>query len=192
MNNDDKKMSKPEYFDLREKRLKLVYKILYVVAAVWIAVILSVSEQKMTVQLVPIYAFSLSVSSLFIINIFKYALMELRCMKVIGNINEDLTKQTEERYDGIWKSFSLILSLTGLFAYIQFVITSNCPMLDIKILLGVIIFISTVYFSAISFIEIFKKDFSVNVRKVLDIIGLFVSIVTSYSICSLLCSVVVK
>ncbi len=37
-NNDDKRLSRSDYFDLREKRLKLVYKILYAVVAIWIAI----------------------------------------------------------------------------------------------------------------------------------------------------------
>ena len=35
-NNDEKKPGKIEYFELREKRLKLVYKVLYAVVAIWI------------------------------------------------------------------------------------------------------------------------------------------------------------
>lgn len=64
----------------------------------------------MTVDIAPMYAFLLAASSQFIINIIKYSLMEFRCMKVVGTIDESLLKQTEERYDNIWKSFSVILS----------------------------------------------------------------------------------
>ena len=113
--NDEKKLGKSEYFDLREKRLKLVYRILYVAVAIWVATIISISTLEMTTAIAPMYAFLSAVSSLFVINIIKYSLMEFRCMKVIGNIEEALLKQTEERYDNIWKSFSIILSLNALF-----------------------------------------------------------------------------
>ena len=99
MNNDDKKLGKSEYFELREKRLKLVYRILYAIVAIWIAVFIFIGTEKITAQIAPIYAFVLAASSMLIINIVKYALMEFRCMKVIGNIEESLLKQTEERYE---------------------------------------------------------------------------------------------
>lgn len=62
--NDDKKLSKAEYFELREKRLKLVYRILYVIVAIWIAVILNISNDGLTKDIVPAYAFLLAISSL--------------------------------------------------------------------------------------------------------------------------------
>ena len=131
MNNDDKKLGKSEYFELREKRLKLVYRILYAIVAIWIAVFIFIGTEKITAQIAPIYAFVLAASSMLIINIVKYALMEFRCMKVIGNIEESLLKQTEERYDNIWKSFSVILSLNALlmllhFSYFSFSVKQHC------------------------------------------------------------------
>ena len=93
-NNDEKKLGKSEYFELREKRLKLVYRILYVTVAIWVATLISIGTQEMTVDIAPMYAFLLAASSLFIINIIKYSLMEFRCMKVVGTIDESLLKQT--------------------------------------------------------------------------------------------------
>ena len=46
-NNDEKKLGKSEYFELREKRLKLVYRILYVIVAIWIAALISIGTQEM-------------------------------------------------------------------------------------------------------------------------------------------------
>lgn len=89
-NNDEKKLGKSEYFELREKRLKLVYRILYVIVAIWIAALISIGTQEMTTEIAPMYAFLLAASSLLIINIIKYSLMEFRCMKVVGNIEESL------------------------------------------------------------------------------------------------------
>lgn len=63
-NNEDRKLTKTEYFDLRERRLKLVYKILYVVVAIWIAVLLSVAQNTLEKTVVPIYSFMLSASSM--------------------------------------------------------------------------------------------------------------------------------
>ena len=74
-NNDEKKLGKSEYFELREKRLKLVYRILYVIVAIWIAALISIGTQEMTTEIAPMYAFLLAASSLLIINIIKYSLM---------------------------------------------------------------------------------------------------------------------
>ena len=52
-NNDEKKLGKSEYFELREKRLKLVYRILYVIVAIWIAALISIGTQEMTTEIAP-------------------------------------------------------------------------------------------------------------------------------------------
>lgn len=187
-NNDEKKLGKSEYFDLREKRLKLVYRILYVIVAIWIAILISVSTQEMTKELAPMYTFLLAASSLLIINIIKYALMEFRCMKVVGNIEESLLKQTEERYDNIWKSFSVILSLNALLMLLHM----SFPFVLSTTVLMVVVFLCIIYFSIWSFVELFKKDFKTATVKIFDVIGLIISVITAYSICALLCLVMIK
>ena len=112
-NNDEKKLNKIECFELREKRLKLVYKILYVVVAIWLAVLLNISQNMFEKAAIPMYAFILSASSMIIIQIIKYIILELRCMRIIGEVDEEVMKQTENRYDNKWRLFPLILSLCG-------------------------------------------------------------------------------
>ena len=187
MNNDDKKINKAEYFELREKRLKLVYKILYVVVAIWIATILGISGTDLVENIAPVYVFLLSSSSLFIIQIVKYALMEFQCMKVIGNIDDSVLMQTEKRYDNIWKSFSLTLSLNALIMiiHIKFPIVFS-PNVLMWIFIGCI-----VYFLAFSIAEMFTK-MSDKAIKCLDIINLLVGILTAYSICAFCCAVTMK
>ncbi len=74
-------------------------------------------------------------------------------MKVIGNIDESLLQQTEERYDNIWKSFSLILSLCALMMliHIQF------PIVFSESVLIWICAICVTYFTVLSVVEIFIK-----------------------------------
>ena len=110
MNNDDKKLGKSEYFELREKRLKLVYRILYAIVAIWIAVFIFIGTEKITAQIAPIYAFVLAASSMLIINIVKYALMEFRCMKVIGNIEEFVTMSLKIFWRILVRSINLIIA----------------------------------------------------------------------------------
>ena len=187
-NNDEKKLGKSEYFELREKRLKLVYRILYAIVAIWIATLVSISTQEMTEEIAPMYTFLLATSSLLIINIVKYALMEFRCMKVSGNIEESLLKQTEERYDNIWRSFSLILSLCALFMIIHI----RYPNVFSKDVFGWVFAVCIIYFSLISIVEMFKKETNDKAISVLDHIGLFVGTITAYSICALMCLVAIK
>lgn len=187
MNNDDKKMNKAEYFELREKRLKLVYKILYVTVAIWIATILDVSSTDFVASVAPVYAFLLSSSSIFIIQIAKYALMEFQCMKVIGNIDEKILTQTEQRYDNIWKSFSLTLSLNALIMIFHI----KCPIIFSPNVLIWFFACCVVYFLIFSIVEMFKK-MNDKAIKILDTINLLIGILTAYSICAFCCAVTIK
>lgn len=182
-NTDGKKMGKPEYFDLREKRLKLVYKILYVVVAIWIAVVLSISQNTLEKTAIPVYAFVLSVSSMTIIQIIKYAIMEFRCMKIVGHLSEDLLEQTEEHYENIWGSFSLILSLCGLVLIPHYMFVEQVGTNVFMIIFSVCI----VYFSGASIIKQFKRIRTTKFVKILDIIGIMVGPVAAYSLCAAVC-----
>lgn len=187
-NGEEKKLGKSEYFELREKRLKLVYRILYVIVAIWIAAIINVGTQTMTTAIAPFYAFILSASSLLIINIIKYGLMEFSCMKIIGNIDESLIKQTEERYDNIWASFSVILSLNALFMFLQMVFSS---FLNENVLI-IIFAVCEVYLVIRSFTGLFKKIHRDRAIRIFDIIDLFVGVITAYSICAFACLAMIK
>lgn len=182
-NNEDKKLTKPDYFDLRERRLKLVYRILYVVVAIWIAVLLSIAQNALEKTLIPIYSFMLSVSSMVIIQIIKYSIMEFRCMKVIGNLSEDLMKQTEIRYDSIWVSFSLILSLCGCAMILHYLFAQQAKAIFFMIVFSVCIS----YFTVISFIKLFIQDFSDKTVRILDAIDIFIGSITAYSLCATAC-----
>lgn len=184
---DDKKPGKAEYFELREKRLKLVYKILYVVVAIWIAGIVNISNDALAKEIVPAYAFLLAVSSLMIIKIIKYALMEFRCMKVVGNIDEMLLNQTEERYENIWKSFGLELAFTAELM----IFNVMWPILFSESALPWITVVCVSYFLIVSLIGFFKK-FSPKTTKILDTIAIFVGAITAYAIWTLVCLVAIK
>ena len=186
-NNDEKKLGKSEYFELREKRLKLVYKILYVVVAIWIALLLNISNDSLTKDIVPAYAFLLSITSLMIIKIIKYALMEFRCMKVIGNIDEAVLKQTEDRYDNIWKSFGIELAFAAelMIANVMF------PNIFTEPILPWITVICISYFMVSSLIGFFKKSTSSIAAKILDTIAVFMGTITAYTICNFVCLVAI-
>ena len=65
-------------FELREKRLKLVYKILYVAVALWAALFVSYATTEKSA--LPLYCGFLSALTAAILNILYYIFGELRCM----------------------------------------------------------------------------------------------------------------
>lgn len=188
--NDEKKPGKIEYFELREKRLKLVYKILYVVVAIWAAIIICVGNQDMTREATPIFAFLLSVSSLIIVIMIRYCIMEFRCMRVIGKIDEKLMEQTEERYDRIWRCFAPILSVS---AFLMFVMVMFPQLMTDSVLLPVF-GVCTFYFLIASNIRTYLNVTQKNERiiRFFDGLGLYIGIITAYSISAFSCLIMVK
>lgn len=185
--HEDKKLGKPEYFDLRERRLKLVYKILYVVVAIWIAILLSISQNTLERSAIPVYAFLLSASSMVIIQIIKYAIMEFRCMKIVGTLKEELLTQTEARYENIWVSFSLILTLCGLALIPHYFFVEQASINVFMAMFSLCI----VYFMAISVIKLFKKDSATKptttIERIFDVISIVAGCIAAYSICAAAC-----
>ena len=182
-NNEERRLNKSEYFELREKRLKLVYKILYVVVAIWIALLLSTTQTAPEKATIPVYSFLLAASSMVIIQIIKYAIMEFRCMKIIGHLSEELMEQTEDCYENIWVSFSLILSLCGiaLLPHYMFAEQANEDvfMAIFSVCIG--------YFFVLSIVKLFKNTFKDKTIKVLDAIGIVIGSAAAYSLCAAAC-----
>ena len=55
-----------------------------------------------------------------------------------------------------------------------------------------VFFVCILYFLAWSFIELFKKGFKDKTFRIFDIVGLVVGDITAYSICSIMCLVMIK
>ena len=188
--NDEKKPGKIEYFELREKRLRLVYKVLYAVVAIWVASIISIGGQDMTRDAAPIFAFLLAVSSLITIIMIRYCIIEFRCMRVIGKIDETLMEQTEERYDRIWRSFAPILSVS---AFLMFLMVMFPWFMTDSVLLPVF-GVCTVYFLIVSNIRMYLNVTQKNARinSFFDGVGLYFGIIAAYSISAFSCLMMVK
>ena len=159
---------------------------MYVVVAIWIAGILNISNDALTKEIVPAYAFLLAVSSLMIIKIIKCALMEFHCMKVVENIDEVLLNQAEERYENIWKSFGLELAFTAELM----IFNVMWPVLFSETALPWITVVCVSYFLVVSLIGFFKK-FSPKTIKILDTMAVFIGAITAYAIWSLVCLVAI-
>lgn len=105
-----KQLSIKEEFELREKRLKLVYKILYVAAALWGIVFLAyVSEfsnnPEQLLKTAPLYCFLLALSSVVILSIVSYAFRELQCMKISQKSTGLEKERADTAFVNIWKTF---------------------------------------------------------------------------------------
>ncbi len=107
--NNELDLSIEKEFELREKRIKLVYKILYAIVAFWGITFWSLISSDTSKTLVPIYSFILSVATLYIVSIIKYSLNELSCMRVHDKASEYEKSTTELSFVNIWQNATLPL-----------------------------------------------------------------------------------
>mgnify|MGYP000026652550 FL=1 len=110
---EDEKKCKEDYiqkeFDLREKRLKLVYKILYLVAIAWGILLISFMKIETHTESSAGYCGLLTITSIYLASIVKYILKELSCMKITEYIPEEERKNVDILYANIWKNALKIL-----------------------------------------------------------------------------------
>ncbi len=123
-------------FELRERRLKLVYKILYILAISWGVIFLNavkyIDENPVEVKsTIPLFCFLLSFLSVGATSILSYTFRELKCMKINEkNTNEDKQK-ANTLFVRIWQEISLsiffsliffILSIFSILLYLIFIL----------------------------------------------------------------------
>lgn len=177
-------LSTKDEFDLRERRLKLVYKVLYVAAALWAVIILSLTKEQITTGVVPFYSFLLSSSSVFIIRIIKYALTELRCMRIADKSSIDLKDEAETSYSYIWSLFGLSLAVSGILLFVHII----CPLVFSAMVLTIALAACGTISLAIILIDLIyairNKQRSSKHQLTRDIIGSVVGSLTAYAVCS--------
>lgn len=190
---EDKKtlLNVKEEFELREKRLKLVYKILYVLVAVWIALFINVPSVDFNIELSAMYSFLFAVLSCCIISIVKYALRELSCMKISGDSTATEKAYADESFADIWRNCTVILAM-GAALMLPTMCLSDKAYLALS---AVIFFLGTFYLAFVTALDApsesmnkerlhrpFPKCF-----KVLQIIRLPVSVAVAFSLFSMFC-----
>lgn len=189
--SEDKKLSVKEEFELREKRLKLVYKILYVLAALWIALFISLPSIGLDVEFSAMYSFLLAVLSCYIISIVKYALRELSCMKISGKSTETEKAYADESFADIWRNCIIILAV-GALLMLATMRLSNQTYLTCS---TIIFLLGSIYLVVVAILDALPEK--VNKRKlhrpsnkclkVLQIISLPISVAVAYSLFSMFC-----
>lgn len=184
-------MSIKDEFELRDKLLKLMYKILYVLAALWLSLFISLTTITLDSKLSPVYCFFLTVLSLYIINIVKYSMQELSCMRINKKPSEQEKENADMFYTDIWRNSAIIAVVAAMAMFISMYIPQNIMPHSMAL-----IFCSgTLYFAVVLTLEEPPKMFQkVGIRKpreevlkTFHAIGILVSVVVAYSLFGILC-----
>ena len=122
-------------FELREKRLKLVYKILYVAVALWAALFVAYATTEKTV--LPLYCGFLSALTAAILNILYYIFGELRCMKIYAPAADESKVEADSKFVEIWNSFGLGVSISALLTLIHTSYPAIINIVSVWIVVGV-------------------------------------------------------
>lgn len=122
-------------FELREKRLKLVYKILYVAVALWAALFVSYATTEKSA--LPLYCGFLSALTAAILNILYYIFGELRCMKIYAPAADESKAEADSKFVEIWSSFGLGVSISALSTLIHTSFPAIINIVSVWIVVGV-------------------------------------------------------
>ena len=122
-------------FELREKRLKLVYKILYVGVALWAALFVAYATTEKTV--LPLYCGFLSALTAAILNILYYIFGELRCMKIYTPAADESKVEADSKFAEIWSTFGLGVIISALLALLHTSFPAIINIASIWIVVGV-------------------------------------------------------
>ena len=136
-------------FDLRERRLNLMYKVLYVIVAIWLFLFYSYASNIGSSTF--LFSTLLSIVTTTIFNILLFVFDELRCMKISRQADEELKNMAEDKYGDIWDGITISSLFPILFLIISCFITS---VNGIK----VILFVSYILSILVLVIGCFIKD----------------------------------
>ena len=184
-------MSIKDEFELRDKRLKLVYKILYVLAALWLSLFINLTSISLDSKISPVYCFFLAVLSLYIVNIVKYSMQELSCMRINKKPSEQEKENADMFYTDIWRNSAIIAVVASMAMFISMYIPQH--IMPLSMVFG--FFIGTLYFAVVLTLEDPPKILQrVGIRKpkedvlkMFHAIGILASVVVAYSLFGILC-----
>ncbi len=153
-------------FELRERRLKLIYKILYLFAAVFLIIFLKAtkildenfSEAK---NAIPLYSFFLSFLSISLMYIIYYIFSELKCMK----INESIKAEDKQQADKDFENIGIVLSISLLFSIILFSSETCKTIFKVNFILMLLVELSIIIIAIAYFLFKFKKGKNEKAKK---------------------------
>ena len=130
------KISIEKEFDLREKRLNLIYKILYVMVPIWVVLFISYTN-NIGVE-TPIYCGLLAILTTFLWNILTYMFSEFKCLGLFKHSVDEAKENADNKFENIWKDFVLSLCLPILLVILNMAIPNfiNTWTLGIPVTIG--------------------------------------------------------
>lgn len=121
-------------FELREKRLKLVYKILYVAVALWAALFVAYAAAERNV--LPLYCGFLSALTAAILNILYYIFGELRCMKIYTPAAVESKEEADSKFVEIWNTFGLGVAIAAFLTLLHSSFPAIITIVSVWIIVG--------------------------------------------------------
>ena len=98
-----------ESFDIRKERIGIIFKVIYVVAALFLASVLALQSDQETIISTEYILKSCAASFLLclLVVLLIYVFNELQCIKMTENIEEKQANKTEDSYAEIFNYFSV-------------------------------------------------------------------------------------
>lgn len=153
-------------FELRERRLKLVYKILYIFAISWGVIFLNavkyINENPVEIKsTIPLFCFLLSFLIVSLIYIIYYIFSELKCMK----INESIKAEDKQQADKDFENIGIVLSISLLFSIILFSSETCKTIFKVNFILMLLVELSIIIIAIAYFLFKFKKGKNEKAKK---------------------------
>lgn len=153
-------------FELRERRLKLVYKILYIFAiSLGVTSLIAVKYiDKNPVEVksaIPLFCFLLSFLIVSLIYIIYYIFSELKCMK----INESIKAEDKQQADKDFENIGIVLSISLLFSIILFSSETCKTIFKVNFILMLLVELSIIIIAIAYFLFKFKKGKNEKAKK---------------------------
>jgi uncharacterized membrane protein len=185
--SNNKKIDREKDFELRERRLKLVYKILYILVAAWaVLFIMFMKTDVKTESDMAAYCFLLTVISLYLVMIIKFIIRELSCLKIGSEVSHEEKEQTELAYKNIWNNLLVVL-LTGIvlcfvnvWTWEMFISEKNRVM--VRIILSIFLVIGAIIYFLVPHFKDKWKNNKINKKWIQSIF----STIFSYSLFAIL------
>lgn len=148
-NTDNKKtesnnLSIEKEFELRERRLKLVYKILYIAGIAWASLFFSYANNVGIVT--PVFCGLLAVFTTAILNILSFVFGELKCMRIYSEAKKQEKEYADNKFSEIWNMFSLSMCFSVLLVILNILFAKYAKwFIVICFILGAILMLVDIY-----------------------------------------------
>lgn len=163
--DSEAKLSLEKEFELREKRLKLTYKILYVVAVGWAGLLLAYINIEKTEKM--LCGGMLAILTTLLFRIFSYVFHEFRCLNVFEDTDDQTKEMTDYKFQDIWNGFGLSCFIAVLLVTLNAVVPNFITIWTLGLATGVGSFVLLVR----SCLSLFLPERMKKVKRWIDIVA---------------------